>query len=565
LYYPAWLEFMTFFADLFMRRIHPMPPRPFFARRPVGLAFAGLLASALFLQPADAKPRRKQFFYAPPQAAMVVDGHTGKIIHATNPDEPRYPASITKVMTLYLLFEQLKDGKLKLDSPLRVSANAAAQAPSKLGLPPGSTISVKDVIYALVTKSANDCAVVVAENLAASEEEFARQMTLKARAMGMTNTTFRNASGLPNSEQRTTARDLITLGQHVLADFPDYAAVFRTRSFTYDGESHRNHNGLLFTYQGTEGLKTGFTQASGFNLLTSVRRDNRHLLAVVLGGRSAVERNARMRTLLNASWVQAAGGSKNKIAPPTTWAIASVSSRPSADAGGLEMPERNPAFHPTTSERELTLAMSTMLDLNTQRPKPATPVVASAGISPALAGASAAQSALAAGSSAAQPILAAGSAAQPVIAAEGGAAQVQAQAVVAAAAPSEAAVSDEDAIQADLAAAEEEATADDEASTEEGDTVANTAAPPQPASILGPYHIQVGSYASQSGAKTWLQAVAGKAKSVVNGHGELTVEGQVNGQARYRARFGQFSEAEARTACGKMKALSIDCMVVRAE
>jgi D-alanyl-D-alanine carboxypeptidase len=534
---------MTFIADLFMRRIHRRPPGALSARAFMPLALTGLLAAALSLQAADAKPRRKQSFYAPPQAAMVVDGHTGKILHASNPDEPRYPASITKVMTLYLLFEQMKAGKLKLDSPLRVSANAAAQAPSKLGLQPGSTIAVKDAIYALVTKSANDCAVVVAENLAASEEEFARQMTAKARAMGMTNTTFRNASGLPNPEQRTTARDLVTLGRHVLADFPEYAGVFRTRSFTYDGASYRNHNGLLFTYQGTEGLKTGFTQASGFNLLTSARRDDRHLLAVVLGGRSAGERNARMRTLLNGSWVRAADGSKNKIAPAANWALASAgAASPSLADGGMEMPERNPAFHPTLAEREITLAMATMLEEDERSGKTDRSVVASASISPALVAGSAAQPALAAGGSAA--------AAQPVLAA---------------AAPEEA-VPDADAIQADLAAAEEEASAEDEAAQEEGDTTAQQAAAPAPApATLGPYHIQVGSYASVSGAKTWLQAVADKAKTVVNGHGELTVEGQVNGQARYRARFGQFSELEAKSACGKLKALSIDCMVVRAE
>lgn len=535
---------MTFFADLFMRRINQCPPRALFAGKFARLALACVAASALSLQTAEAKPRRKQHFYAPPQAAMVVDGHTGKILHASNPDEPRYPASITKVMTLYLLFEQLKNGKLKLDSPLRVSANAAAQAPSKLGLQPGSTIAVKDAIYALVTKSANDAAVVVAENLAASEEAFAQQMTAKARAMGMTNTTFRNASGLPNTEQRTTARDLITLGRHVLADFPEYAPVFRTRSFSYEGASYRNHNGLLFTYQGTEGLKTGFTRASGFNLLTSARRDDRHLLAVVLGGRSAGERNARMRTLLNASWTRAAEGSKNKIAPAANWAIASLGASPSlAVAGGLEVPERNPAFHPTASERQVAVAMATMLDLDDERTKSKGTAVASASISPVVASASPAQPVLAAGGAAA---------AQPVLAA----------------APAQDAVSEADAIQADLAAAEEEANAEDEAGQEQqeqGDTTAQAATAAPPPATLGPYHIQVGSYASVSGAKTWLQAVAGKAKSVVGGHGELTVEGQVNGQARYRARFGQFGEIEAKAACGKLKALSIDCMVVRVE
>jgi D-alanyl-D-alanine carboxypeptidase len=504
---------MILFADLFMRRIHQSPPLAFLACK---LMLAGLLGMAISVHPADAKVRRKKSFYAPPQAAMVVDGHTGKVLHASNPDELRYPASITKVMTLYLLFERLKAGQLKMDSPLRVTANAASQAPSKLGLQAGSTLAVKDAIFGLVTKSCNDCAVVVAENLAASEEDFARQMTTKARAMGMTNTTFRNASGLPNSEQRTTARDLVTLGQRMLADFPEYAGVFRTRSFSYGGENYRNHNGLLFTYKGMEGLKTGFTQASGFNLLTSARRDNRHLVAVVLGGRSAGERNARMASLLNGSWTRAADGSKVKTAPPTTMAIASASVGLSFGANAAsDLPERNPAFHPTVSERAMTVAMAAMLEVDRQR---SDPVKAAALIEPPVE--------------------------EPA---------------------AEAAADPDAVIQAELAAAEEEASAADETgpAQEQGDTDAATPAP-APA-LLGPYHIQVGSYASVSGAKTWLQAVAGKAKNVVTGHGELTVEGQVNGQARYRARFGQFSENEARSACGKLKALSIDCMVVRAE
>jgi D-alanyl-D-alanine carboxypeptidase len=504
--------FMILFADLLMHRTHRPQPTAYRPRRRAALALTVLFASAVLAHPADARKRRARSFYAPPQAAMVVDGYTGKIIHASNPDEPRYPASITKVMTLYLLFEKLKAGRLKMDSQLRVSAEAASQAPSKLGLQPGSTIAVKDAIYALVTKSANDCAVVVAENLAGSEEEFARLMTAKAQALGMNNTTFRNASGLPNSEQRTTARDLITLARRILADFPEYAGVFRTRSFTYGGESHRNHNGLLFTYQGMEGLKTGFTQASGFNLLTSARRENRHLLAVVLGGRSAGERNARMSSLLNASWARAADGTKVKIAPLPEVEIASAV---------LDMPERNPAFHPSSSERAMTVAMAAMLDLDRLRTE--TAVASRRGTA---------------------TVAAADIAAPPA-------------AAVAAAAAS--AAEDEEAAAVEGASAADESAG--EAPAEEGDTTAS-AAPPD---LLGPYHIQVGSYASAAGAKTWLQAVAGKAKGVLNGHGELTLEGQVNGRARYRARFGKFSEIEAKSACGKLKALSIDCMVVRAE
>jgi D-alanyl-D-alanine carboxypeptidase len=208
-------------------------------------------------------------------------------------------------MTLYLLFDALRDGKLTMHTELRVSAYAAAQSPTKLDLSEGDKISVANAIGAIVTKSANDMAVVVAEALAGSEEEFARRMTQKARTIGMLNTTFKNASGLPNAEQRTTAQDLIILGKNILADHPERSRVFSTRYFQYNGEVFRNHNSLLFSYPGMEGMKTGFTTASGFNLLATARRGDKRLLAVVLGGHSAGARNASMRNILDSSWSKA--------------------------------------------------------------------------------------------------------------------------------------------------------------------------------------------------------------------------------------------------------------------
>jgi D-alanyl-D-alanine carboxypeptidase len=492
------------------------------------ILLSALLVLAISAHSSEAKSRRARTFYAPPQSAMVVDGNSGKIIYSNNPDELRYPASITKVMTLYLLFDQLKAGRLTLNTQFKVTSHASGQAPSKLGLEPGGTIAVKNVIYALVTKSANDCAVVVAENLAGSEEAFARAMTTKARALGMTNTTFRNASGLPDSEQRTTARDLITLAGRILADFPEYAEVFRTRVFTYEGESHRNHNGLLFTYRGMEGLKTGFTQASGFNLLTSVRRENKHLLAVVLGGRSAGERNSRMRGLLNASWQKAVDGTKILIAKAQPRAPVVASAPEPAESvqvasDDFDLPERNPAFHPTDSERAMTLAMAAMIELDRRNNDVAQ---------------------------------AANTSETKVAAATHVASDTPPAAVTA--------VEEEQSAREELAsAAEEMGDETPAAEPEQGDTTANTA-PPAP--VLGPYHIQVGSYASELGAKTWLGTVAGKAKDVVSGHGELTVQGEVKGQPRFRARFGQFgSEKDATGACRRLKALSIDCMIVRVE
>lgn len=239
--------------------------------------------------------------FAAPYAAMVVDGHNGKILYSKHGDAKRYPASLTKIMTLYLLFDLLEEGKLTENSGLEVSKHAAGQPPSKLGLRPGSTIKVKDAIYALVTKSANDVATVIAENIAGTESNFARLMTKKAHAIGMKSTQFRNASGLPDNEQITTARDMITLANRLQFDHPERYAYFSTKYFTYGKRRYRNHNRLLFTYKGTDGIKTGYTRASGFNLLANVHRDDRHLIGVVFGGSTGAKRNAAMRHILNKS------------------------------------------------------------------------------------------------------------------------------------------------------------------------------------------------------------------------------------------------------------------------
>jgi D-alanyl-D-alanine carboxypeptidase len=236
--------------------------------------------------------------YEPPYAAIVVDANSGHVLEAENPDSLRHPASVTKVMTLYLLFEQLEAGTLRLDSRLPVSGHAAAQNPSKLGLEPGQTIAVDDAVKAVVTKSANDVAVVIAEAIGGNEDEFARMMTRKARALGMTRTTYVNASGLPNDDQITTARDQSLLGRAVQDRFPRYFRYFSTLMFQYHGSAIRNHNHLLERVDGVDGIKTGYTHASGFNLLCSVHRGERHLVAVVMGGSSGATRDARMRALI---------------------------------------------------------------------------------------------------------------------------------------------------------------------------------------------------------------------------------------------------------------------------
>ncbi len=232
-------------------------------------------------------------------AYISVDASTGKVLYSENADSRRYPASLTKIMTLYILFEELKAGRVKKSTKFKVSRHAAARPPSKLYFKPGQKIRVDHAILALVTKSANDVAATVAENISGSEKAFAKRMTRTARRLGMSRTVFKNASGLPNKGQYTTARDMATLGLRVQKDFPRYYGYFKTRSFKYKGRSYRNHNRLLGKYRGVDGIKTGFIRASGFNLTASVRRNGKHIVAVVMGGRTGRSRNNYMVKVLN--------------------------------------------------------------------------------------------------------------------------------------------------------------------------------------------------------------------------------------------------------------------------
>jgi D-alanyl-D-alanine carboxypeptidase len=235
---------------------------------------------------------------SPAFSALVVDANSGRTLYSADENGLRHPASITKVMTLYLLFEKLDSGAMTLQTPIPISQHAAGQEPSKLGLLPGDSIRVDDAIKAVVTRSANDIAVAIAEAVGQSESNFADLMTRKARALGMSNTLYRNASGLPNDEQVTTAHDLTILGRSLEERFPRYFRYFSTAHFDFDGEVIGNHNHLLGRVDGVDGIKTGYTRASGFNLLTSVHRDGRSLIAVVMGGRSAGGRDRIMENLI---------------------------------------------------------------------------------------------------------------------------------------------------------------------------------------------------------------------------------------------------------------------------
>ena len=236
--------------------------------------------------------------YNPPFSSIIVDANSGATLTASNPDASRHPASLTKIMTLYLLFERIENGKMTLDTQMPVSEHASEQAPTKLGLRPGQSIRVEDAIKGIVTRSANDAAVVIAEAIGGDEEDFCKMMTRKARALGMTRTVYVNASGLPDDAQVTTARDQSILGRAIQDRFPRYYHYFSTEAFNYHGQSIRNHNHLLGSVEGVDGIKTGYTRASGFNLVTSIRRGNRHLIGVVMGGHSGGSRDAIMRSLL---------------------------------------------------------------------------------------------------------------------------------------------------------------------------------------------------------------------------------------------------------------------------
>lgn len=232
-------------------------------------------------------------------ADIVVDPNSGQILHSTNATSPRHPASLTKMMTLYLTFKALKEGNLKLDQTLPVSAHAASQSPDKLGLKAGQTISVRNAIMSLVTLSANDSAVVLAEALGGNEDNFAHTMTEQAASLGMKQTHFYNASGLPNPEQITTAYDMALLAMALMHEFPNFYPIFSLSHFSYGGILYHNHNHLMESYPGMDGIKTGYVQASGFNLVASAKHGETRLIGVVFGGISPTSRNQTMANLLN--------------------------------------------------------------------------------------------------------------------------------------------------------------------------------------------------------------------------------------------------------------------------
>jgi D-alanyl-D-alanine carboxypeptidase len=287
------------------------------------LAFALTFSAAfgLISQSATARPER--------HAAMIVDANTGAVLHNDDGDQIRHPASLTKMMTLYLTFETIESGRLKMSDKIPISEAAASVAPSKLDLDPGEEITVSDAILALITKSANDIAVALAEKIGGTQSNFVRLMNARARDMGMSKTHFENPNGLPNDDHVSTAHDMITLALHLQDDYPAYYRLFATHAFTYRGKTYRNHNTMLNTFAGIDGIKTGYTRASGFNIVTSVRRGNRHLVGAVFGSSSAAKRNAEMRVLLTRALTRASTKNTRK---PQPLLLAKLKAEPKAAA-----------------------------------------------------------------------------------------------------------------------------------------------------------------------------------------------------------------------------------------
>jgi D-alanyl-D-alanine carboxypeptidase len=350
--------------------------------RPVrlGLAMrAGLFAVAVLVLGSPARAQIGSERYS----AIVVDSRTGNVLVQASPDETRHPASLTKMMTLYIVFEALREGRLGLDSRVPFSEAAAARPPSKLGIPAGHSISLEAAILALVTRSANDVAAAVGERLGGSEERFAQMMTLRARALGMTRTTFRNASGLPDHQQVTTARDMATLGRRLIQDFPDRYHYFGMTHAQIAGQRIRNHNRMLDSYDGVDGIKTGYIRDSGFNIVTSASRGGQRLIGAVFGGSSWVERDAHMASLLDQGFtgmgIAVAAREDRPVlvrtaaAAPVSRSAARATPRAASRQAASRTTPRRQAAQPSRATPQLRAVSTTTTRRATSRPAAARP------------------------------------------------------------------------------------------------------------------------------------------------------------------------------------------------
>ncbi len=454
-----------------------------------------------------------------PHAAMVIDANTGAVLYNRSGDAPRYPASLTKMMTLYMTFELIELGRLSYATKIKMTEEGAAASPTKLGLKPGEEISLIDAIKALVTKSANDVAIALAQHIGGTEANFARLMTRKAHEIGMTHTTFKNASGLPDDGQKTTARDMLTLALRLQEEFPEHYKLFATRTFTYHGHTYRNHNRLLSRYRGMDGIKTGYTRASGFNLVTSVRRGRKHVVAAVFGGRTARIRNARMRSLLNKALAKAS----TKV---TRRPFVAVRAPPPVPA----KPRVRRAEPPVK-----TAAAQARID--------AAPSIALAKVRRVLIGPDLRRQApRAAGKARAKqkPVFASASTADTPL-------------------PRFAPTLPPSTLQAQAAALQRRAATADPVPQDR---------PPQRESARapsGPFAIQIGAYSDSADAEQHMDSARQRAGGLLDPYHAVAVPFRKGSNRLYRARFRGFDAAAAASTCLRLRRLQIDCFVAKTE
>jgi D-alanyl-D-alanine carboxypeptidase len=497
---------------------------------------------------ADARARRHRGHaaaapkYEPSQSSIVIDANSGAVLQATNADAVRHPASLTKMMTLYLLFERLEQGKIKLNTELPVSAHAASQAPSKLGLKPGETIQVETAIRAVVTKSANDVAVIIGEALAGDEASFGRMMTAKARALGMTQTTSRNASGLPDDEQVTTARDQALLGRALHDRFPNYYHYFSTRTFAFRGKTMRNHNHLLGSVDGVDGIKTGYIRASGFNIVTSVRRNNRYIIAVVFGGRTANVRDARVRSLIDSNIKLAA---VKRTAPPVAEGTAMAETK---------LPAKPPT--PARDPREDTVSVTASTGPSPGSTEPIKPIAVKT-LNVQGGGRMAALSALPSDNRKLYQAPASGTVTTVATV------KSELPPPPPGAAPGILGVltisdTHKPARGAQLASINDKAPAVSVAALPGQDSAADTAAKSH-----GGWMIQVGAFPDEQNAKERLSTAKAKAKDQLGQANPFTEKVAKGDKALFRARFAGLNKDQAEDACKNLKRSEIPCMLLK--
>jgi D-alanyl-D-alanine carboxypeptidase len=508
--------------------------------------------------------------YSPPTSAIVVDGNTGAVLHASNAEALRHPASLTKIMTLYLLFERLEAGKIRLDTPLKVSEHASEQAPTKLGLKPGQTIAVEDAIKAVVTKSANDAAVAIAENLGGDEETFAKLMTGKAHALGMSRTTYVNASGLPDDDQVTSAQDQALLGRAIQERFPRYYKYFSTEAFVYHGIAMRNHNHLLGVVDGVDGIKTGYTHDSGFNLVTSVHRDGRYIVAVVLGGRSSSERDAHMRELINVHIKEASlrhsapaiaeKAEQRSETRPVAFAKAPLSAAHAEPATTATLaPKAGGNATAGSSDQIQPLLVKTITyrtaPLQTASLAPLPALVPAAGSRPQSAVAAPVRTVPAAQPPEPQTTVVVASTEPAPIASTPKAEPTKPEPPKAEQAKPEA---------AKLQAVKPEAVKPEAAKPEPAKTVL-ASLEPTPAQIRarGGWLIQIGAFEGEDEAKEHLSDARHKARATLASADPFTERVQKGDKTLYRARFAGFDKSTAETACKQLKRSDIACIMVK--